>query len=516
MIESQPPIAQPQIPRPLPIFAVSLLLGLLFNYLLFGIVPGVGYGIFIAAIVAGTVLLVMRFRGRLTPAARWFAALSVLFAMLVGVRASYELTFMNVVLSLALLLLAAVETVGDRIRTFPLGRYASLGWLPFYFIGNIVLFFGAWFRKRIDGKHRNLGSVIRGVFLALPVLVVFALLFSSADLVFRNYLQATFHFNMSPETVARIVFIIVVTLLFLGTFWFIFTFRRKEHAVAENAVTSNGLGRTETHILLWSVNALFLLFIAVQLAYLFGGERSIVGQGFTYAAYARRGFFELIVVAVISWILAWAIDRTVGFTEPARRRMTKFLLLALVLQVVVVMVSAFMRLVLYEQAYGFTTLRFYSHVFIVWLAVAFVLLLYKVFVSRREPALAFAMLITVLVFAAGVDAFNPDAFIARQNVQRYATTGKIDIFYLDALSPDAIPAIMPILDVDDAATVKAAASRLYWKQYRMEQSKSGWQGYNISRRTALRLLDGERELLEANKEYIIPYDTIPASAIDTD
>lgn len=516
MTESQPSIAPPQIPRPLPIFAVSLLLGLLFNYLLFGSVPGIGFGIFIAAIVIGAVLLVARFRRRLTPLAWWFAALSVLFASLVGVRASYELTFMNVVLSLALLLFAVAETVGDRIRTFSIVRYTALSWLPFYFIGNVALFFGAWFRERIDGQRRNLGPVIRGVLLALPVLVIFALLFSSADLVFRKYLQATVHFNLSPETVARVVCIIVVTLLFLGAFWFIFTFRRKERAAAENVVKSNDIGRTETHILLWSVNALFILFIAVQLAYLFGGERGIVSQGFTYAAYARRGFFELIVVAVISWILAWSVDRTAASVEPAHRRMTKFLLLVLVLQVVVVMASAFMRLVLYEQAYGFTTLRFYSHVFIVWLAVAFVLLLYKIFVRRREAALAFAMLISVLVFAAGVDAFNPDAFIARQNVQRYAATGKIDVFYLDYLSPDAVPAIMPILDANDAATAKAAASRLYWKQHRMEQSKPRWQGYNVSRRTALRLLGGTRELLEANKEYVIPYDTIPASAVDTD
>ncbi len=46
-------------------------------------------------------------------------------------------------------------------------------------------------------------------------------------------------------------------------------------------------------MLLGSINLLFAVFISVQFAYLFGGERNIAAQGFTFAEYAHRGFFEL-------------------------------------------------------------------------------------------------------------------------------------------------------------------------------------------------------------------------------
>ena len=49
------------------------------------------------------------------------------------------------------------------------------------------------------------------------------------------------------------------------------------------------------------VNAVYILFCAIQFTYLFGGEaviRSI--PDYTYAEYARRGFSELIVVTVIN------------------------------------------------------------------------------------------------------------------------------------------------------------------------------------------------------------------------
>ena len=44
----------------------------------------------------------------------------------------------------------------------------------------------------------------------------------------------------------------------------------------------------------------------------------------------------------------------------------------------------------------------------------------------------------------GIAAINPDAWIARQNIERYEATGKLDVDYLPTLSADAVP------DADDA------------------------------------------------------------------
>ena len=63
------------------------------------------------------------------------------------------------------------------------------------------------------------------------------------------------------------------------------------------------LGFTESSIILGSVNLLFAFFVAVQFKYFFGGQANITLDGYTFAEYARKGFGELITVAVISLML---------------------------------------------------------------------------------------------------------------------------------------------------------------------------------------------------------------------
>lgn len=502
--------------RPTPVFVTALLLGLLFDVLIFGNVPGIGFSLFIPSIVVGAFVLCRLFHVAPSRAAWWFAVLAILFSVMVSIRSSYELTFMNAVLSLLLLLLAVSEMVGRQIRRFTIEKYVTLGWLPLYFLGNIGLFFSAWFRARQGGTSGRTTAVTRGILIALPVIALFTVLFSSADLVFQKYVQSIVHINISPETFVRIILVLLVTLLSVGAFWYSFTRRMKDEEPTTASVRSSGIGRTETLILLGSVNALFLLFIVVQLAYLFGGQQHVTGKGFTYAEYARKGFFELIVVAAISWLVVWLINKASDRDYEQEQTPARFLSMALMIQVFVIMVSAFMRLVLYEQAYGFTTLRFYSHVFIVWLAVAFVLLLYKVFVHRQEHRLAFSMLVSMLVFAGAVNLFNPDAFIAKQNIARYGTNGHIDIFYLDQLSPDAVPAMLPILEDKNVVIVNTAAGRFFWKLERLEGTSARWQSFNVGRRQALEFLRSKRKLLEKNKEFAPSLDFLKSQSTVVD
>ncbi len=73
----------------------------------------------------------------------------------------------------------------------------------------------------------------------------------------------------------------------------------------------HSVGQIESSIILGSINFLFSIFILVQLTYLFGGESNISRQGFTYAQYARRGFFELIVVVVVSLLILLTTEKYV-------------------------------------------------------------------------------------------------------------------------------------------------------------------------------------------------------------
>ncbi|HUM71224.1 MAG TPA: DUF4173 domain-containing protein, partial [Chloroflexota bacterium] len=60
------------------------------------------------------------------------------------------------------------------------------------------------------------------------------------------------------------------------------------------------LGYIETITLLVAVNLLFLVFVVIQFTYLFGGVAYLQVDNFSYAEYARRGFFELLLVVILS------------------------------------------------------------------------------------------------------------------------------------------------------------------------------------------------------------------------
>ena len=66
------------------------------------------------------------------------------------------------------------------------------------------------------------------------------------------------------------------------------------------------------------------MFVFIQIKYLFGGQASIAAQGFTYAEYARSGFFELLAVAVIAFVLLQATEKYTTKGGNSHTRLFKF------------------------------------------------------------------------------------------------------------------------------------------------------------------------------------------------
>ena len=206
---------------------------------------------------------------------------------------------------------------------------------------------------------------------------------------------------------------------------------------------------------------------------------------YTYAEYARRGFSELIVVTVINLSIL-LIGLHVTKNDGKLDRLVLVLRCLLVLCTAIMLYSAHLRLKLYEEAYGYTYARIFAHTFIGLLFVLFMLTLYKLW--RREFPLFKAFAIAALLTYTTLNYVNVDAMIARKNVDRYFTTGKIDLDYLQGLSDDAIPELTRLRTADsgDVAGKKMAAF-LREKQAEL-RSESPWQSYNLSKAKAKQIL----------------------------
>ena len=184
------------------------------------------------------------------------------------------------------------------------------------------------------------------------------------------------------------------------------------------------LGRGEWLLALGALNALFALFVAVQVAVLFGGDDYVRDSaGLTYAEYARSGFAQLVVVgaltlAVVAGALRWARVENVR-----QARILRGLLCALCGLTLVVLASALHRLGLYEQAYGYTRPRLAVHALLLFGGALFALVIVALAGDRR----GWLARATVLLAAGAALAFwlsDPDRRIAAHNVERYEATGR--------------------------------------------------------------------------------------------
>jgi hypothetical protein len=487
------------------ITGISLTLGLLFDYFFYLKTPGISFPLYVILIIAGLFAISNFFKKQINKDVLLLLIPLIFFSTMVFIRSSESLTFLNIVASLLLLLIITKITLEEKIKNFLIKDYIKIFFLPFKFIHPLFRTLNNLFSlHNANNNQKILLQVTKGILMAIPVLFIFLLLFYSADLIFQKYVSDLIHITIKPEIIFRSVLILIATLFYIGAYSY--SFKKNENQIATQQNNKNyNLGHIENSILLGSVNILFFIFILVQLTYLFGGQTNISAQGFTYAEYARRGFFELITVAIISLILLLTTEKYIVKKNTDHAIGFKLLSTALIIQVILIMTSAFTRLSLYEEAYGFTVLRLYSHTFICFLAVVFCLLLYKIYKDKRENTFTFRIFISTILFLAAMNFFNPDAFIAQRNIDRFAATGKLDTRYLSSLSKDALPDTIKLLNTPNDDVRKSFARDLYWRYFiRHELTDSPynkWQSLNISRMKAYEIFKSKLNEIEPYKNY---------------
>jgi hypothetical protein len=311
------------------------------------------------------------------------------------------------------------------------------------------------------------------------VLVGFALLLAGADPVFAAWRDAVGDLVASWEFVPRVVFFMALLVVVLGAYGYA-SIESGSSPATEGKAPGRWLGSTERFILLAGVAALFWLFLAVQLGYLFGNLPRIPASGMTFAEYARRGFGELSIVASASALLIVVSERYGN--DDGRERTLRLLTFAVIAAVLLLLGSALRRVWLYEAAYGFTTARLYAQVYMYAVAVGLAMLSLEV--ARdfdagrlfRRAAAAATILFIALIY------WNHEAWIASRNMDRFASTGKLDVAYLTrGLSPDAIPAIaerLPSLPEPMRSDIRRAVRERY--AARNEGRQRTWFEWNLA------------------------------------
>jgi hypothetical protein len=445
-------------PLPLPaaaVLAAGALLGVLGDMLLrTGGAPGLNLFVWATAVAGTALLLHRRGGGRLSAEAGAWLLAGVLFTAGMMWRDAEALKVFALGCAIVAFALPAFRAGAAWVRESSVAETitALAAGAAHGAAGALLLLFGADRAvARPDpersARWRGVAAVARGLAIALPLVLVFGGLFVAADSVFAALVAdiVRVDIGLTASHIALAGFLGWIASGYLRGFL------AGTHHPALATLTARRpiLGITELATALGLVVLLFLLFVVVQFRYLFGGSELVeVTAGLTYAEYARRGFFELVAVALLSLPLLLAADALLDRRTRRDDVVFRTLAGAHIALVFAVMASALQRLRLYQAAYGLTEQRFHATALLILIGV--VLLWFAATVLRGRPrGFAFGAVLAAFTTVAVLYAVNPDAIIARTNVARaqsdVGTATSFDASYVASLSADAVPVLLAAL-----------------------------------------------------------------------
>ncbi|MEH1011806.1 DUF4153 domain-containing protein [Micromonospora sp. CPCC 206060] len=434
---------------------------------------GIGWFLGWLTLTVGVVAAVRRTTADLPHTERWIragwagAALALL-AVLAFRNAWWLVTFCV----LGALVCTALAIVGGRlIRSilFSLvaAPIAALRGLP-------------WVRRHIRPTkdpgivRRIVGSVAATV----VVLLVFGALLSSADVAFSTMLG-----KLVPEVNVGTVFgwIFLLAVGALVAVAAVYTLAAPPDLSTVDRPSRRRIGVGEWAPAIGGLTLLFGGFVAVQFTVLFGGQRHVLRTtGLSYAEYARSGFWQLVIVTLLTLAVLGGVTRWARRDRPVERVLLRVLLGLLSALSVVIVVSALSRMYTYQKVYSFTGERIFVMAFELLLGAVFLMVMAAgirwrgTWIPRTTIGLAVVMLLSLAVL-------NPEDYAAQRNITRYEQTGEIDAWYLRALSADATPALAKLPGPVRRCTLSWIARDL--------DEEDPWYAWNLGRMRARRTLD---------------------------
>ena len=247
------------------------------------------------------------------------------------------------------------------------------------FLCQIRLIFQTFSEKREEKKDWRM--VLLGILISIPALLVIIPILAQADTEFRSLVDTIL--DALGEDFRILIWRGIVGIL-LGAFMFgtLYGGVYKRHVKEEECIRfheeSGRVFRFVPDIAVLTfgiiVSAVYVLFIGLQARYLFSAFFGILPEAYTYAQYARQGFFELCVIALLNASFLIAMN---GCAKTPRRKNRGLLLENGILGALTLLLltTAASKLGMYIVAYGFTVKRCISSIFLIWLFLVFILLL---------------------------------------------------------------------------------------------------------------------------------------------
>jgi hypothetical protein len=503
------PIARPAIPYgmsgPLECLGAAAALTALADWLFYLHTPGISVAIFVTALCAAALLTNPARADR----ARLLVAAAVLAAALLP--AIEDFGILSLAFAVAGASAFALQATGWPARP-AVQRLSDLGWLivsgPFRLAADL----GAVARQARDRDAAKHGANWLVAWI-VPIVLggVFLLLFSQANPLIESWFTSVDASGWRNLDLVRPLFWLTV----IAVIWPFLRVRLQGKPTVQDVLnfldpqmqmppsvptptaatpaTSGPLfGKTAILRSLVLFNALFAVQSVLDVAYLWGGVA--LPAGMSYASYAHRGAYPLIVTALLAGVFVLAAMQPGTAIE--RSRLMRALVFLWIGQNVLLVLSSMLRLDLYVQVYSLTGLRCAAFIWMLLVAVGLILIVARIALDRPNSWLLWSngAVLALTLYACSLADFS--GLIAHFNVvhsREISGTGEpIDMAYLCGLGPAALPALDLLADKVDA-DVRLAPADLYGCRRRLAMihrlRMEDWRAWNFLGYRLTRFLD---------------------------
>lgn len=360
-------------------------------------------------------------------------------------------------------------------------------------------------------EHRNgsgnLKYIALGLIIALPVCFVIIFMLCSADEIFYkiiNYLFSGFFKKILNNALMFVTGIPIALYLFALLFSAtskksgenneVYTDNNKHHVIPSSAVLSFSI----------PIILVYFTFFFSQMPYFLSAFSKWLPENFSYAQYARRGFFELSAVIIINLIIIFIITYFCKLKEngivPCTIKTITSVLSVITLLLIATVLS---KMIMYIDNYGLTRLRVYVSWFMILTAISFLLIFIKQFISSFNLARGIFSVFVVMFFILCFS--NIDGHIAKYNIERYNenTLQEIDVSMMTReLSPACIEHILPLLTDEKISEYDKKDILRYVFNFKTKYEEASIRSYNIEEYFAYKaILEFENKYGKMNLKY---------------
>lgn len=422
---------------------ISLAVGCVYAFCSFHNSAGVAWLLFLGVALWSFVACMNRLQLSLKPGCGFYMAVIFLLGVSICCTGDGRILFFN---KLGILLLWMCMMLRQYYDTSGWGLGKYLHSIQKTLLGAVGQFFAPFtdFAKYKESEHKRMDSrvwaVLAGFAIGLPLMVIVLLLLSGADALFRQYTKGFFSILENGNIFVIVVKIGLLFFLTYGLYSF-FSCSRLTEEVPDKRKGEPLLAITISSML----TVPYLAFSLVQIGGLFLGKMQLP-EGYTYAAYAREGFFQLLAVSLLNLVIVLLL-----LTYFRESKLLKGILTVMSLCTFIMIASSAMRMIIYISYYYLTFLR----ILVMWALLVLALLFLGVLVSiynNKFKLFRYSMVVVTLLYL-GLSFSHPDYLIARVNLAN-TTSGHIgiaggeaapysDFRLIRSLSSDAAPVVIP-------------------------------------------------------------------------